>query len=337
MTIWGQIVDSLPTNSDLWKWCIRELSGTCGVYRILPTSHAITFTLSRPGPRPFASGGRSDIWRLTDEDGRDQVFAVRSFRVYEQDPVDMIDKRYCKAVIVLKRANHPNILSIEGVAPKLFKFCVVSQWMPNGGLLGYVTKHPGVNRLELLIGVTRGLDYLHDNKIVHGDLKSSNILIDADGCPRLSDFGLRSIMKDIDPVNASTPSRGDAARYCAPELLDTNGAVRVEKKKPTNKSDIYSLSMVIVELVTGKIPFPDSSDPRVIIMISKGNRPPKPLQFDAPGMTPAVWKIAQKCWHQKAMERPEVKVVLQYLECPPNHGMCVHRVCSCPEREITDL
>ena len=64
---------------------------------------------------------------------------------------------------------------------------MVSQWMPNGNLLGYMRKEPGANRFELvslvhqqpdsaltglqLVGITRGLDYLHDNEVVHGDLK----------------------------------------------------------------------------------------------------------------------------------------------------------------------
>ena len=97
-------------------------------------------------------------------------------------------QKYCKELIVCKRAKHPNILSIEGVAPMLFEFCIVSQWMVNGNMVGYVTKYPGVNRLELvdltpqhfdpaltssqLVGVTRGLDYLHSNEVIHGDLKS---------------------------------------------------------------------------------------------------------------------------------------------------------------------
>ena len=85
--------------------------------------------------------------------------------------------------------HHSNILSIEGVAPTLFKLCTVSLWMENEDMQNYITKCPGANRLELvcpvvpmtlsycthrmqLIGVTRGLDYLHDNDIIHGDLKS---------------------------------------------------------------------------------------------------------------------------------------------------------------------
>ena len=53
-------------------------------------------------------------------------------------------------MVVCKRAKHPNILSIEGVAPRLFEFCMVSRWMENGNILSFVTKYPAVNRLELV-------------------------------------------------------------------------------------------------------------------------------------------------------------------------------------------
>ena len=46
--------------------------------------------------------------------------------------------------------NHPNVLSIEGVAPGLFEFCLVSRWMVNGGILDYVKQYVGANRLELV-------------------------------------------------------------------------------------------------------------------------------------------------------------------------------------------
>ena len=75
-----------------------------------------------------------------------------------------------------------------------------------------------------------------------------NILIDSGGNPRISGFGFCSITEDIDSVNASTPNYGGTIRYCAPELLYTYRLVRFEKRKPTYKSDVYSLSMVIVEV-----------------------------------------------------------------------------------------
>jgi len=114
-----------------------------------------------------------------------------------------------------------------------------------------------------LIGIARGLAYLHKNEVVHGDLKSvsryyhvvslrltvlsqANILIDEKGNPRLSDFGLCSVTRNIDSVNASTPFRGSTVRYSAPESLDTSGDYK--RRKPTNKTDVYAFSMVIVEV-----------------------------------------------------------------------------------------
>jgi hypothetical protein len=78
------------------------------------------------------------------------------------------------------------------------------------------------------------------------------------------------------------------------------------------------------------MPFPEDTDPNVTIMIAKGKRPPKPRRFDAPGITPAVWKIAKRCWHERANERPEVNAVLQDLEnlAKPAPGVYIHETCS---------
>jgi len=331
-----KIIDILQADPDLQKRCIRALRKTCGIYGVLPTSHTVRFKFTKPGQRPFASGGFSDVWRVSDERNRDRMFAVKSLRVYEVDPVEKINKKYCKEVIVCKRVKHPNVLSIEGVAPKLFEFCMVSQWMVNGNLLSYVEKYVGANRLELLVGVTRGLSYLHENEVVHGDLKSPNILMDAKGIPRLSDFGLCSVTRNIESVNASTPHQGCTIRYCAPELLDVGNAVKDVKRKPTNKSDVYSLSMVIVELATGKMPFPDYTDHNVTIMISKGKRPSKPSRFEAPGISSGVWKVAKKCWHEKPKERLESREILQHLENLFHAGGCTHDACSCLPWEVID-
>ena len=186
-------------------------------------------------------------------------------------------------------------------------------------------------------------------------LSQPNILIDSKGSPRLSDFGLCSITKNIDSANASTANRGFTVRYCAPEILDAGGVVEVEKRKPTNKSDVYSLSMVIVEacefsesmirpgsdrlrfqLATGKVPFFGRADAEVTLQVFQSRRPQKPHRFEAPGMTLAVWKIAEKCWHQKAKERPEAQAVLRDLEDIAKTGGCTHSACICLPWELID-
>ena len=87
----------------------------------------------------------------------------------------------------------------------------------------------------------------HSPQLTHHP-SQPNVLIDVEGSPRLSDFGLCSITQNIDSANASTPNHGCTIRYCAPELLDTGGVVWAGKRKPMKKTDVYSLSMVIVEV-----------------------------------------------------------------------------------------
>jgi len=92
----------------------------------------------------------------------------------------------------------------------------------------------------------------------------------------------------------------------------------------------------LVQLATGKMPFPEMTDPNVTITISKGRRPPKPRRFEAPGMTSKVWKVAKTCWHEKAKERPEVNDVLHNLERIANAGVCTHKACLCSPWELID-
>lgn len=85
---------------------------------------------------------------------------------------------------------HSNVLSVEGVAPELFELCMVSNWMSQGNMTQYLKDNKSVDRMKLvsspvlscyvdpcsphdaqLLGITRGLDYLHSNEVIHGDLK----------------------------------------------------------------------------------------------------------------------------------------------------------------------
>ena len=83
---------------------------------------------------------------------------------------------------------------------------------------------------------------------------------------------------------------------------------------------------VLPQLVTGKIPYPELRDIQVTIKVPRGGRPPKPRSFEAPGMSPGVWKIAKKCWHQNGEVRPDTKAILQSLEKLPKPGVSLQNV-----------
>ena len=87
-----QIIDILPTDSNLRKKSIRSLTGACAFYGILPVSHEIAFPLAEPRGRPISSGSYFNHWKLTHKDDHDQVFAVKSFCAYARFNAEDIKK-----------------------------------------------------------------------------------------------------------------------------------------------------------------------------------------------------------------------------------------------------
>ena len=83
-----------------------------------------------------------------------------------------------------------------------------------------------------------------------------------------------------------------------------------------------------LQLATEKVPFPELSMSHVYGAVLKKKRPLKPARFKAPGITPRVWKLAKKCWHQKPEKRPEANAVLQDLETLLQSNVCTRRTCA---------
>ena len=100
-------------------------------------------------------------------------------------------------------------------------------------------------RMTIAKGTARGLAYLHDDmSIVHGNLTASNVLLDEQHCPKISDFGLSRLMTTA--ANSNVLVAAGALGYRAPELS--------KLKKASTKTDVYSLGVIILELLTGKSP-----------------------------------------------------------------------------------
>lgn len=101
-------------------------------------------------------------------------------------------------------------------------------------------------RMKIAAGAAKGLEYLHDKAnppVIYRDLKSSNILLDEDYFPKLSDFGLAKLGPVGDKTHVSTRVMGTYG-YCAPEYAMTG--------QLTLKSDVYSFGVVFLELITGR-------------------------------------------------------------------------------------
>jgi len=185
----------------------------------------------------------------------------------------------------------------------------VSEWMANGNINEFVKAHKDVNRFELLKDVARGLMYMHDQDMIHGDLKGANILIDENRRARLADFGLITIVSDpaIFSTSSSIVSCG-TIRWMSPELLHPS-QFGLEDSRPTKESDCYALGMVVYEVLSGKVPFAALKDFVVMRKITEGGRPERPEGVQGLWFTDELWGILNQCWAARSKSRPSIEAV----------------------------
>ncbi|KAJ7148882.1 kinase-like domain-containing protein, partial [Mycena filopes] len=154
-----------------------------------------------------------------------------------------------------------------------------------------------------------GLQYLHSQSIVHGDLRGpgANILLDDQGHARLADFGLAAFSDG--PLVPT--KRGGSLRWMAPELIDPESCELVSFQR-TFASDIYSFGCVCLELYTGKPPFSEIiSEGAVLLKVIKGHRPEFPTQDP---LVPA-WcqQVITMCWSHIPSSRPGAGVLIERI------------------------
>ncbi|RDX67838.1 LEAF RUST 10 DISEASE-RESISTANCE LOCUS RECEPTOR-LIKE PROTEIN KINASE-like 2.1, partial [Mucuna pruriens] len=163
---------------------------------------------------------------------------------------------FINEVISISRTSHVNIVNLLGFCLEGKKKALVYDFMPNGSLEKYTHKknveiNPPLSweRLHRIAeGIAKGLDYLHkgcNTRILHFDIKPSNILLDKNFCPKISDFGMAKLCSETNSIISMYGARGTVG-YIAPEVWNRSfGGV-------SYKSDVYSYGMMILEMVGGR-------------------------------------------------------------------------------------
>ncbi|KAK1215717.1 hypothetical protein PQX77_021660 [Marasmius sp. AFHP31] len=194
---------------------------------------------------PAEFGGSADTWTGSINGVRVAIKVVRH-RI-NPEKREQVVKAFTREAMVWRNLNHPNILPFTG----MYWFngyqelvCLVCPQMENGNLLQFLKDHPELDpatHLRLAKDVAQGLAYLHDLKIIHGDLNSYNVLIAPDGTACISDLGLSRAM-DADKATglSATLSYWRPVRWLAPERL-TNG----ERSITSPEGDIYAFGRSI--------------------------------------------------------------------------------------------
>ncbi|XP_031267977.1 receptor protein kinase-like protein ZAR1 [Pistacia vera] len=257
-------------------------------------------------------------------------------------------KEFVTEVQAIAKVKHPNIVKLRAYYWAPDEKLLISDFISNGNLATALRGKNGQpsssglswsTRLRIVKGTARGLAYLHEcspRKFVHGDIKPSNILIDNDFQPYISDFGLNRLIN----ITGNSPSSSGgfmggalpymksvqterANNYKAPEA-------RVPANRPTQKWDVYSFGVVLLELLTGKSPelSPTTSTsievPDLVRWVRKGFEEENPLsemvdpillqEVHAKKEVLAVFHVALACTEADPEVRPRMKNVSENLE-----------------------
>ena len=139
-------------------------------------------------------------------------------------------------------------------------------------------------------------------------------MVDKDGNARLADFGLLTIVSDSTHTATTTSSEGAGSiRWMSPELLDPE-RFGSKNARHTKESDCYALGMVILEVLTGRVPFPRFNNLVVMRKIVEGELPDRPQRREEVWFTDVLWGVLKQCWSPLPKLRPTVEGILERLK-----------------------
>ena len=197
-------------------------------------------------------GGMADVYRAEDERLGREVALKAVPPEFARDPERV--ERFEREVRAAARLTHPNIVTVYEFGQGAGQHFYTMALMPGGDLKARIRAHPGgmppAAARAVAAAMARALDYAHRQGFVHRDVKPENILFGEDGVAQLTDFGIARAMSSGTRMTATGMSIG-SPHYMSPE--------QARGKEVDGRSDLYSLGVVLYEMLTGRVPF-DAAD-----------------------------------------------------------------------------
>ncbi|KAE8695102.1 putative receptor-like protein kinase [Hibiscus syriacus] len=235
------------------------------------------------------------------------------------------EKEFKVEVEAIGRVRHKNLVRLIGYCAEGAHRMLVYEYVNNGNLEQWL--HGGVGpcspltwdiRMNIILGTAKGLAYLHEGlepKVVHRDIKSSNILLDKRWNPKVSDFGLAKLL-------------GSESSYITTRVMGTFGYVAPEYASTgmlNERSDVYSFGILIMEILTGRNPVDYSRLPEEVNLIEwlkkmvanrnpEGVLDPKLPEKPTSRALKRALLVALRCVDPNAQKRPKMGHVIHMLE-----------------------
>ncbi|KAG5560950.1 hypothetical protein RHGRI_004097 [Rhododendron griersonianum] len=276
----------------------------------------------------LGTGGFGKVYKGFINDGATNTFvAIKRLNARSNQGAE----EFWTEVKLLSKFYHTNLVSLIGYCNENQEMILVYEYIACGTLASHLYKSSReessrslshlkwAQRLIICLGVARGLDYLHtgtEHRIIHRDVKSTNILLDKKLVAKVSDFGLCKLITSQATTHVSTNVKATRG-YWDPEYFSTG--------QVTRKSDVYAFGVVLLEVLCGRPPLDDRLEEEQSSLISwakmhiekgkldriidpslNGETTPHSLKYFA--------KLANNCLQLKPRERPTMSEVVESLE-----------------------
>ncbi|GAB4834839.1 LRR receptor-like serine/threonine-protein kinase FEI 1 [Ancistrocladus abbreviatus] len=263
----------------------------------------------------IGSGGFGTVYKLVMDDGN--VFALK--RIVKLN--DCFDRFFERELEILGSIKHRHLVNLRGYCNSPLSKLLIYDFLPGGSLDEALHERSEQlhwdTRLNIILGAAKGLAYLHHDcspRIIHRDIKSSNILLNGNLEARVSDFGLAKLLED-EESHITTIVAGTFG-YLAPEYMQSGRA--------TEKTDVYSFGVLVLEVLSGKRPTDASFIEKGLnimgwlnFLISE-NRQREIVDPHCEGVQveslDALLSVAIQCVSSAPEDRPTMHRVLQILE-----------------------
>jgi hypothetical protein len=262
-------------------------------------------------------GGFGAVYKTVLRDG--QPVAIKKLTVSS-----LVKSRddFERQVKLLSKVRHHNIVTLRGFYWTSSLQLLIYDYLPGGNLHKHLHECTEENslswmeRFDIIIGVARGLMHLHQRGVVHYNLKSSNVLLDSNGEPRVGDYGLASLLPMLDRYVLSSKIQS-ALGYMAPEFA-------CNTVKITEKCDVYGFGVLLLEILTGRRPVEYLEDDVVVLCdlvrsaLEEGRLedcmdPRLCGEFPMEEAIPII-KLGLVCTSQVPSKRPDMGEVVSILE-----------------------
>lgn len=230
-----------------------------------------------------------------------------AIKIPNDEDVDLEAVRQ-EASVWVHASGHPNVLPIIDADIYGEQVVIVSEYASDGSLSKWLEKHQGKapsvdSAVEMTLGILAGLEHLHGRGIIHRDLKPDNILLQRE-TPRLADFGIARILKT---TSQSTAATGTPV-YMPPEAFDGKRSVQ---------TDIWSVGVIFYQLLTGRLPFPQTDMASLLAAIISKEPAQLPVVIAEP-IRAVVQRALQKEPNERYPSASEMRTALRASSQTPH-------------------